>query len=77
METVSSSKLVEFQKTNDVMAAFRSFEEARDIAEIRSKRTKVLHRVVRLEFDDSSIDLNAKTISEQRLGCDYIVVVER
>lgn len=77
MDTVLSSQLTEFQKKNDVMAAFRDVSEAKEVAALRSTKTKVEHKVVKLEYDDGSVDLNAKTISEQRLGVDYLVVVEK
>lgn len=77
MQTILSSNLTEFQKTHDVMAAFRNRHEADDVAVARSKRTGVVHTVVKLEYNDGSVDLNAKTISEQRLGVDYLVVVEK
>lgn len=75
VETVMSAQLTEFQKKNDVMAAFRDINEANEVAEVRSAKTKVHHRVVKLEYNDGSLDLTAKTISEQRLGVDYLVVV--
>ena len=77
METVLSSQLTEFQKKHDVMAAFRDVNEAVEVAEMRTKKTKVTYKVVKLEYDDGSVDLNAKTISEQRLGVDFLVVVEK
>lgn len=77
METIQSSDLEEFQKKNEVMATFRDVLEATDVAEMRSKKTKVLHRVVRMAYDDGKVDLEAKTISEQRLGFDYLVVTEK
>lgn len=72
-----SSNLEEFQKTNEVIATYRDVLEAAAVAEMRSKKTKVMHRVVKLEYNDGRVDLDAATISEQRLGFDYMVVTEK
>lgn len=75
VETIMSAQLGEFQKKNEIIAAFRDYDEAVQIAEGRTLRSHVKHRVVKLEYSDGTVDLNAKTISEQRLGVDYLLVV--